>query len=77
MPHGERYGGRQALTEAGPALPKTFRIAREVAEELAETAARTGESEGEIVRRAIDRELERLRKADERKRTKATGRPPR
>ncbi len=77
MPHGERFGGRQPLSEAGPALPKTFRIAREVSEALAEAAARTGESEGEIVRRAIDRELERLRRRDERSKTKRTGRPAR
>lgn len=77
MPHGERYGGRKALTEAGPAVPRTFRLAVETVELLAETAIRTGEPEAEIVRRAIDRELERLRRLDERAKTKRTGRPAR
>ena len=77
MPHGERYGGRKALTEAGPAVIKAFRLSRETVEALAEAAARTGEAEAEIARRAIDRELERLRRLDERAKTKRTGRPAR
>ncbi len=74
---GFKTGGRKALTEAGPAYPARFRLPLETMEALAAIAEKTGETQAVIVRRAIDRELERLTRAANRKTTKESGRPPR
>ncbi|MHB1046637.1 MAG: ribbon-helix-helix protein, CopG family [Thermoanaerobaculia bacterium] len=74
---GFKTGGRKALSEAGAAYPARFRLPIETMEGLAEAAEWTGETQAVIVRRAIDRELARLRRQHEKVATKRTGRPPR
>ena len=69
MTKGKKTGGRQPLSEAGPAVQMATRFPRELVEDLREMAEETGEAVSDIVRRGAEAEVKRWRKK--------TGRPPR
>lgn len=69
MTKGKKTGGRQPLSEAGPAVQMATRFPRELVEDLREMSAETGLPLSDIVRAGAEAEVKKWRKR--------TGRPAR